>query len=151
MLIGIALSVFRPQDEVLYNPSKSSPKGFYIRSDKAVIRGSVVSVRSIHVAPDYARARDFADRGDQFLKRVAALEGDEVCASGNTILINGAAVVTRLKEVADVSQLPSWSGCVTLDAGDVFLLGDHPDSFDGRYWGVTKRGDLVGPWRKILR
>ncbi len=149
MLTGIAMAVFRPQDQLLYNPSASLPKGFYVRATGPIERGAIVTVRSIHVAPDYARARDFADSGDRFLKRVAALEGDQVCAAGSTVTINGAAIAMRDAADRSGSSLPSWSGCVTLGPDDVFLLGDSADSFDGRYWGVTKRNDVDGPWRKI--
>jgi conjugative transfer signal peptidase TraF len=148
-LAGIGLAVLRPKDQVLYNPSDSLPAGFYVRSGDAIERGLIVSVRSLDVAPGYARARDFADAGDRFLKRVAALDGDEVCASGDVISINGAPVTTRFAVDDEGRALPSWNGCVTLKPGDVFLLGDHPASFDGRYWGVTKRADLDGPWKKL--
>jgi conjugative transfer signal peptidase TraF len=149
MLAGVLMAVLRPQDVVLFNPSDSLPKGFYVRASGPIQRGSIVSVRSIDVAPDYARVRNFADNGDRFLKRAAALEGDEVCASGNTISINGAAVAMRHAEDDSGNALPSWEGCVTLSADDIFLLGDSGDSFDGRYWGVTNRRDVDGPWRRI--
>ncbi len=148
MLSGIALAVFRPQDSALYNPSASLPTGVYVRAEGPIEHGSIVAVRSIHVAPDFARARDFADRGDRFLKRVAAIEGDEVCARGSEISINQVPVATRLSADDSGNALPSWDGCVKLSADDIFLLGDGGDSFDGRYWGVTKRRDVDGPWRK---
>ena len=64
------------------------------------------------------------------------MEGDTVCAEGSTVSVNGVTVAERGQVDADGNALPSWSGCVVLDAGEVFLLGDHPGSFDGRYWGV---------------
>ncbi|HEY0106773.1 MAG TPA: S26 family signal peptidase [Rhizomicrobium sp.] len=41
--------------------------------------------------------------------------------------------------------LPAWSGCRRLGSNDLFLLMGHiPDSFDGRYFGVTPRTSLIG-------
>ena len=40
--------------------------------------------------------------------------------------------------------MPAWTGCHELAAGEYFLLMDSPDSFDGRYFGLTRREDLVG-------
>ena len=47
-------------------------------------------------------------------------------------------------------QLGSWQGCVTLDDGQVFLLGDTPGSYDGRYFGVTGTREVVGRANLIL-
>jgi type IV secretory pathway protease TraF len=146
---GIGLAVFRPHDLILYNPSDSIPKGFYVRDGSEIARGSVVTIRSIHAAPDYAAKRNFADAGDRFLKRIAAMEGDTVCAEGSRVTVNGDPVAERADEGAVGDRLPSWTGCVTLDAGHVFLLGDDPGSFDGRYWGISKRVDLTGHWRPL--
>ena len=149
VLAGIGLAVFRPQDVILYNPSDSIPNGFYVRDRSELVRGSVVTIRSVDAAPDYAAKRNFTDAGDRFLKRIAAMEGDTVCAKGSAILVNGDRVAERPHVDAAGDPLPYWSGCVTLDAGQVFLLGDHPGSFDGRYWGISERADLIGPWRPL--
>ncbi|MBK8198171.1 MAG: S26 family signal peptidase [Acidobacteria bacterium] len=149
MIAGLGFAAARPQELFLYNPSDSIPKGFYIRDRSELVRGSVVSIGSIHAAPDYAAKRDFVDAGDRFLKRIAGMDGDTVCAEGRAISLNGAPIAERADVDAAGDPLPSWNGCVTLGQGQVFLLGDHPASFDGRYWGVSARADLGGPWRKF--
>ena len=40
--------------------------------------------------------------------------------------------------------MPWWSGCRTLEASERFLLMDSALSFDGRYFGVTRSGDVLG-------
>ncbi len=149
VLAGIGLAVLRPQDLILYNPSDSIPKGFYVRAGSELVRGSIVTIRSIDAAPDYAANRNFVDDGDRFLKRIAAMEGDTVCAEGSTVSVNGKLVAERAEVDAAGDPLPSWTGCITLDAGQAFLLGDHPGSFDGRYWGISESADLTGPWRPL--
>ncbi len=150
VLTGIGLTVLRPQDLILYNPSDSIPKGFYVREGSELALGSIVTIRSIHAAPDYAAKRNFVDEGDRFLKRIAAMEGDTVCAEGSTVLVNGKPIAQRAEVAAAGDPLPSWTGCATLNSGQVFLLGDHQGSFDGRYWGISEKADLVGPWHPLL-
>ncbi len=151
MLAGIGLAVLRPQELALYNPSDSIPKGFYVRGTSELGPGAVVSIRSVDAEPDYAPRRGFAETGNRFLKRIAAMEGDTVCAEGKTIRINGAAVAERAEMDSAGEPLPSWHGCLVLGEDEVFLLGDHPDSFDGRYWGLSQRAGLMGPWRPLRR
>lgn len=149
VVAGIVFAVFRPQELILYNPSDSIPKGFYVREWSELTRGSVVTIRSVLAAPDYAETRDFTDAGDRFLKRIAAIEGDSVCAEGSTVSVNDRLIANRAYVDEAGHPLPSWTGCVTLGSGQVFLLGDHPGSFDGRYWGISQRADLTGPWRPL--
>lgn len=81
------------------------------------------------------------------MKRVAASEGDSVCRTGQQVTINGVASVTARSN----KELPSWSGCIHLKAGNVFLLGDSEKSFDGRYFGITEADDIIGPIRPIFK
>ena len=56
---------------------------------------------------------------------------------------------TDWRRVARGRALPTWEGCVDLQSGEVLLLGDAPDSFDGRYWGVTPATQIEGVWRPL--
>ncbi len=136
-------------DAVHYNGTPSMPVGFYLRAPGEVERGAIVTLRAVDVAPDYAAARNFTDPGDRFLKRVVGAAGDVVCASGAEITLNGARVAERQARDAAGRALPAWSGCVTLDQTHVFLLGDTPDSFDGRYWEPVRRDRIEGVWRPM--
>jgi len=149
LLAGAGLAVLRPQDLILYNPTASLEQGFYIRAGEPVERGVVVTVpvhtyRLAYVREGYVRAA-----GDRFLKRVAAIEGDRVCSGNGRITINDAEAAQVFEADAAGIALPSWSGCVTLKGGEVFLLGEHESSFDGRYWGVTSTADIEGTWRRF--
>lgn len=134
---------------LIYNPSPSVPAGFYWRGNGTPRIGDLVSVPSLIVAPDFARARGFDDRTDRFIKRIAATSGQVVCAEGNRISIHGVRVADRLSHDKMGHPLPIWSGCRTLKADEVFLLGDTLDSFDGRYWGPVSLQAVDGPWRPV--
>jgi type IV secretory pathway protease TraF len=53
--------------------------------------------------------------------------------------------VTRRATDGARRTLPWWEGCARLGEGDAFLLMARAKaSFDGRYFGVTRRRDIVG-------
>lgn len=134
------------RDIVLFNHSPSIPVGLYLRTAQPVTRGVIVTVRARDVAPEEAQRRGFADPGDRFIKRVAAAAGDEVCGDGERIIINGAAAGERY---ARTNLTLGWHGCRILSEGEVLLLGESADSFDGRYWGATRVDLIEGVWRKL--
>jgi conjugative transfer signal peptidase TraF len=146
----LAVASVNGRDWLLYNHTPSVPPGWYMRSADVIALGAFVTVRAQDVAPDYAAARSFADRGDRFIKRIAASYGDSVCAEGETIRINDRTVAHRAVQDNQGRALPHWSGCRTLSADEVFLMGDTPDSFDSRYFGPVSAADIEGVWRPVF-
>jgi type IV secretory pathway protease TraF len=146
---ALLYAALRTGDVALYNGTPSMPVGVYLRTSAAIGPGAIVTVRAIEVAPDYAATRSFTKPGNRFLKRIAATTGDVVCAYGPNVWINGEALPER--QIKDTSglQLPTWSGCLTLSPGQVLLLGETQDSFDGRYWGPTPVSRIEGVWRRL--
>lgn len=147
-LIASAMTV-HPSPLLIYNPSPSIPVGFYWRAAGKPRLGDFVTVRAAAAAPVYARERDFTDRTDRFIKRIAATSGQRICAIGKGVSIDGARTVHRLSRDTVGRSLPAWSGCHILAKNEVFLLGDTEDSFDGRYWGPISVRDIDGPWRPV--
>ena len=72
------------------------------------------------------------------------MPGDIVCASDGLVQVQSRQVAVRARDHG-ARALPTWAGCRPLLAGEVFLLGDTPDSFDSRYWGPVPEANLVGP------
>ena len=137
--------VSRPMPLLVWNATLSAPIGLY-----AVDPWRPVEVGAMVVAWIPSRWRKFAE-GRRYLpeavpavKRVAAGTGDRVCARGLTIFINGRPMAQRLARDGAGRPMPAWTGCFVLDSGHVFLLMPAERSFDGRYFGVTRRTDLLG-------
>lgn len=138
------------RDVVLYNHTPSVPVGLYLRTDGPVTLGAFVTVRAAEVAPAAARARNFEDRRDRFIKRVTALGGDHVCVRAEEIFINHVSIARRRARDSTGAVLQTWDGCRVLTGDEVLLLGDTPDSFDGRYWGPVRLAQIEGVWRPLL-
>ena len=148
--IGGAARFVHPAPALIYNPSPSVPRGFYVQDHRPVGIGAFVTLRAADTSLAYAQARDFTDRTDRFIKRVAAVGGTRVCADRDRVTVPGRAAIARLARDTAGRVLPSWDGCRTLGADEVFLLGDTTDSFDSRYWGPVRISAIDGVWRPLF-
>jgi len=160
LVAALALAaVATPRDLLLYNHSPSVPEGFYLRTSAPVTIGAFVTVRARDVAPEEAHRRGFEGASDRFIKRVAAGAGARVCGDGQQLTIslddgsgvrrNAAVRILRDGRGRDHRTPIGWRGCRILNADEVLLLGDTPDSFDGRYWGPINMRLIEGVWRKF--
>ncbi len=143
LLVGVS-AFYNVPTKLVWNASRSLPMGLYsIRKDPPS-RGDLILVRLPDWAALIADQYQYLPRNIPALKRISALAGDRVCRFGGMVVINGTASA-KARLVDNVGRrMPRWSGCVTHNTGQVFLLTDHPKSFDGRYFGVTKLADVLG-------
>ncbi|MDP3461002.1 MAG: S26 family signal peptidase, partial [Hyphomonas sp.] len=107
-------------------------------------RGDLVAYQPEPARAAWLEAQGYTGRGWPLIKPVAGLEGDEVCRTGNRIMINGVWVAEALAADSGGRALPAWHGCTSLGPGDLFLLADEPRSVDGRYFGVGDSGRILG-------
>ena len=131
---------------LVWNFTPSIPTGLYWIEDRAWEKGDRVAVEPSGRLLRTLQRTGVLENGRLLMKRVAAVAGDEVCRSDAQVSVNGSDVATARSD----AKLPMWSGCFRLDVGDVFLLGETEDSFDGRYFGVSSADDVVGPVRGLL-
>ena len=135
-----------PAPRLLWNASASSPLGLYgVYPGAAIRRGDWVVAWPPRGVRGLAAQRRYLPRGVPLVKRVAGVPGDQICAVGDMIAIDGRRAVTRRTVDALARPMPAWQGCVTLRDGAVFLLVPGVSaSFDGRYFGPTASGDIIG-------
>lgn len=134
-----------PTPQLVWNVSASAPIGFYWRIAGVPSHGDLVLARAPLWARKLAAERAYLPLDVPIIKRVAAVAGHVVCASGDAISIDGRVVAYRLASDGMGRPLPQWEGCEILGAGEFFLLmADVPGSFDGRYFGMTERHEIIG-------
>ena len=148
-------TAFNLPKKVIYNASASAPIGLYWLDNKPVKRGDLVLVTVPESVRELVRERGYLPSGVPLIKRVAGVTGDEICRRGRQILVAGRPVAMAQTVDGSGRAMPQWQGCVTLIKAQVFLLQDHPQSFDGRYFGPVDRHLIVGrvsrlwqPWWK---
>jgi len=74
------------------------------------------------------------------IKSVVGVAGDLVTATDAGIEINGLPVPNSrpLDQDARGSALPHLRGSFSLKQGEIWVAGEHPNSFDSRYFGPVK-------------
>lgn len=143
--IVLAAAALPPAPRLVWNASASAPVGLYAVSPAAVpATGDIVVARLPTLFRRLAAERRYVPQNVPLVKRVAAVAGDEVCASGESVSVNGAVAATRQTFDGVGRRMPFWLGCVRLRGRQLFLLMDTAASFDGRYFGMTEGADVVG-------
>jgi conjugative transfer signal peptidase TraF len=142
----IGTLVWSPRPLLLWNASASSPIGLYrVGPPRRVLPGDMVVAWAPEADRALAAERGYLPRNVPLVKPVAAAAGDRVCAVGEAVFVNGR--LQTLRRYADPSgrMMPMWTGCEQLREGEVFLLAPNvPDAFDGRYFGITRRKEIIG-------
>lgn len=148
--VGLTLA-FPPAPRLVWNASPSAPLGLYlVEPGGRVIAGETVVARLPAPWRGFAAGRLYLPERVPLVKRIAAGPGDEICALGPRLLVNGEPLVQRLRRDGKGRVLPWWEGCRRLRGSEYFLLmAGHPKSLDGRYFGVTRASDIIGPARLI--
>lgn len=150
--LGLTI-VWPPAPRLVWNASASAPIGLYrVYPGAPANAGEMVVARLAARYRALAAERHYLPANVPLVKRVAAAAGSQVCARGRAILIDNRQVAVRQLSDPHGRQLPWWEGCIRLRGDELFLLMDAPDSFDGRYVGLTQDTDVVGRavllWRR---
>lgn len=141
----LASTLWDPPTLLVWNASSSAPVGLYrVHAGRPVRRGDMVVAWTPEPARTLAARRRYLPANVPLVKRVAAVSGDRVCAAGSAILINGVPVALRKASDPAGRPLPWWNGCRLLRSHEYILVMDSALSFDGRYFGVTVSGDILG-------
>lgn len=142
-LLAISATQMMP-NRFVWNASPSVPTGLYWIENGTPKRGDIVLVELPEPYRTVADQRGYLPKNLPALKRVRALSGDQVCRLGRKISINGRAVsIAQLYDIRGL-KLSEWGGCRTLKPNEVFILTNHPKSFDGRYFGPVDRSAITG-------
>lgn len=153
MILAVALIVAptiaqHPPLLVIWNASPSVPVGLYLVTKASLRVGDLVVVRLPPVIAAFAARRGYLRASAYLLKPIAAVAGDLVCRLGDRVFVRGMLTGAAADTDADGSAMPSWQGCRILQMGEVFVLADHPASFDSRYFGPLDTASVAG--RAIL-
>jgi len=146
-----ATLIWPPRPRIVWNASESSPPGLYLVAPPGdVAPGDMVIAWAPAGARRLGAERHYLPSNVPLVKRVAAIGGDRVCAAGEAVFVNGRLEALRRPRDGAGRPMPRWTGCKDLRGGDLFLLTPSvPDSFDGRYFGITRGPEVVGSARLI--
>lgn len=132
-------------------PEQAASRGFDDASDRFIKR--VAAAAGARVCGDGRRVVVSGDNivvgraDDQQQQHAAGGDGDHAGGAGGGDGHRAAAV--RVLHAVGDADVVGWRGCRVLAEGEVLLLGDTADSFDGRYWGPVRVELIEGVWRRF--
>ena len=141
-ITALALSL-NNAPKVILNLTPSIRVGLYLTSSEPVTHGAIVMLSPTSSAHRLVLVHAVTGAQRPMLKIVAAMVGDRVCRSGLMVSINGHNRVWARRTDHTGQRLPSWQRCHVLKVDELFVLGTHRDSFDGRYFGPIARSDVT--------
>ena len=150
IMLGATILLFAPMFSVnpirfIYNPSPSTPIGFYrIKAASNLKRGVYIVVPTPPAFREMAANRQYLPLNVPLIKQIFAITGDEICRINESIFVNQKLVALALKYDSKNRSLPIWQGCIILEGNQFFALMNDPNSFDGRYFGALNIGDIIG-------
>lgn len=151
-IVGLIGTIaWAPRPKLVWNSSPSSPVGLYrIEAAGQLTVGTMVIAWPPQGARRLGAARHYFPANVPLVKAVAAVTGDRVCARGKGLFVNNRLVARRRADDRRGRPMPWWRGCETLRRGDLLLLMmASPDSFDGRYFGISRHAQIIGRARLI--
>jgi len=143
-----------------YNPTASVPIGLYLYVPGATARGETVQACLPTPLATYARshrillAGSCANGSEPIVKVLAAEPGDVVDVEPIAIRINGRPWPSSAIRSFDSSGRPVDLrlpfGTQIVAPNRVLLLGLHPRSWDGRYFGTVQASAVTGRWIPLI-
>jgi conjugative transfer signal peptidase TraF len=130
-------AIVPPAPRLIWNATASTPIGLYaLRPIGRLHAMELLAVRPPEPIANFLSRGGFLPKGAPLLKHVMGLPGQTVCRTGDAITVDGIAAGDARDRDHLGRPLPNWSGCRTLQPGEVFLMNPAvPDSLDGRYFG----------------
>lgn len=132
--------------KLIWNASASAPIGFYTVAPANRLKvPDLVAVDPPGLLATFLAARGYVPEGVPLMKRVLAVAGQTVCRARLVITVDGIEVGAALERDRAGRDLPVWQGCKLVPSGAVFLMNwQVRDSLDGRYFGLTPTGRIIG-------
>lgn len=144
IVLLIASSLQDTTPSLIWNASASVPPGLYRIRSGPVQLGDVVLIRLPPRIADLADRRGYLPKSAYLIKFIIGVTGDRVCRFGGRVFVNGAVRARAFSRDRRHRRMPVWHGCYRLASGQVFVLAEDPDSFDGRYFGPLGDHHIIG-------
>jgi len=143
---------------LIINPSSSMPMGLYLKTGNgAVHKGDDVMVC---LPAGYQISKELTDNGQcpdgkqALLKRVIGVPGDNITVSNQAVVVDGRSYVSPLFDVSphDGKTLErlTKNGNYTLTGYWLYGAGNPEYSWDSRYFGEVKRGEIMAQVMPLL-
>ena len=156
--VGIAFLAIKPLANpvplVIWNASESVPIGWYFVVKRQPKVGEIAVIKPAEWVQIYAASHGYLPEDVWLMKQLYAVHPSIICRFGRYVFVDGK-YVAKVKITDKLHRaLPIWKACKALTPTQYFVLGQHRDSFDSRYFGPVDRSQVVGtafPMARLLK
>ncbi len=142
------------------NIEESMPLGVYWFVPGPVVQGNIVQSCLPKRIATYALQHHYLVRGGScsdglipVIKVLAATSDDSINISAHAVTIDGhvwpMSSIRRVDSSGHRVDLHLPLGPYRCSQNSVFLMGEHPRSWDSRYWGCVPQTSIAGRWVPI--
>ena len=146
--IGIAFlavkPIINPVPLVIWNASESVPIGLYFVAKRQPTIDEIAVIEPADWVRTYASSRGYLPQDVWLLKPIFASHPSIICRFGSYVFVDRKHVAKAKIVDRKHRPLPVWMGCKALTSTQYFVLGQHHDSFDSRYFGPIEQRQVVG-------
>jgi signal peptidase I len=89
-------------------------------------------------------------RGKLFIKKIGCDSGQHLLVQDHKAVCDGRIIATMLKKNEEGEVLPNYSYNGVIPSSKFFALGEHPRSFDSRYFGLLDKAQIIKSARRIF-
>lgn len=143
-----------------FNADQSMPLGAYWFIPGAVQRDDIAQACLPSALAQYALQRGYLERGGScadgsipIVKVIAATSSDRIVIADDGVSIDGKpwpdSALRRYDSAGRRVDLRLPSGRYSCAPDSVFLMGEHPRSWDSRYWGCVPLTTVAGRWKPV--
>jgi len=153
--LGVAvmpLAFVLPTPRLYISLTPSMPRGIYLSVPLALVPGVIVVECLPLELATFGKERGYLHDGNcpghaiSVLKRIVGVPGDTIELGDTYVAIDGTLRLDGFLVERDFKgrEIPKVARqTFTLGAGEYFLLGTHPRSWDNRYTGLTYRENII--------
>ena len=84
------------------------------------------------------------------IKKIGCVAGEEIKNSGNEYYCKNKLIAKAKEYSLDGERLKKFEFYGKIPEGNMFLVGDHVDSYDSRYFGFIKAKDIIAMLYPLL-
>ena len=116
---------------IFFNRTQSMPRGLYVKITKNRYDvGDIIIFKN-------------KENNNVLIKYVAAIPSKEFCIDEDSALWIGGVPVAQINIEKYPQAFLNPSTCQILQPDELLVLGEHPDSFDSRYFGPIKVDQVI--------
>jgi signal peptidase I len=120
------------------NRTASMPRGIYIKTnEKKLNKGDIIVFNS-------------SQFNGKLIKYILAIPEAEFCLDekGTLWVDNIPSAQRNIKKYS--SSINEQSVCQHLESDEILVIGEHPESYDSRYFGAVKKNGIIATVKLIL-